>query len=207
MPAAKIDAEPRKTPRQSRSRVTVDAILTAAAQVLAERGHDGATTARIAERAGVSIGSFYQYYPNKEALIAALIERHADDLVERMKAALDNASGLEEAILGLLRAGIGAHRVNPSLHRILNEQTPRVGRMAKAMDAHGRIAGLIEAWLRRRPDQIAPGRDPAVASGVIETVLEGLVHRAVAASLPAQDVLEREGLALTLAYLRSPAAP
>src|SRR3546814_9174202 len=68
------DTNPRKLPRQERSKATVEAILIAATQVLIEDGYERATTARVAERAGVSVGSLYQYFPNKEALVGTLVE-------------------------------------------------------------------------------------------------------------------------------------
>src|ERR1700704_3271428 len=67
---------PRKRPRQHRSKATVDAILEATARVLIKHGFDGLTTNAAAAAAGVSIGSLYQYFPNKEALVAALLEQH-----------------------------------------------------------------------------------------------------------------------------------
>src|SRR5262249_12927282 len=71
---------PRNRPRQQRSQATVDAILGAAAQVLVKHGYDRANTGLIAETAGVSIGSVYQYYPNKEAVFSALLEQELEAL-------------------------------------------------------------------------------------------------------------------------------
>ena len=71
---------PRKLPQQERARATIDAILTATARILVKEGFDRASTNRIAEEAGVSVGSLYQYFPGKEALVAALIERHLDEM-------------------------------------------------------------------------------------------------------------------------------
>jgi len=65
-------------PQQDRSKVTVDAILTATARILTQEGYDRATTNRIAELAGVSIGSLYQYFPSKEALVTSLAEQHVN---------------------------------------------------------------------------------------------------------------------------------
>jgi len=73
------NAEPRKRPAQDRSRHTVAAILDAAARIFAERGYTSTTTNHVAEAAGISIGSLYQYFPNKDALIVALEERHLHD--------------------------------------------------------------------------------------------------------------------------------
>ena len=82
--AAAMDTtvSPRKLPRQARSQATVDALLDATAQVLVERGYARTTTNAVAERAGVSVGSLYQYFPNKDALITALQQRHVRQMNE-----------------------------------------------------------------------------------------------------------------------------
>ena len=82
----KVTRVPRKKPRQSRSQATVDVILDAAARIFVETGFAAATTNAIAERAGVSVGSLYQYFPNKLALLAALKERHVLQLKTAMRA-------------------------------------------------------------------------------------------------------------------------
>ena len=84
---APADANPRKSPEQSRSTETVRTILEGAARVLEERGLDGYTTNAVAERAGVSIGSVYQYFPGKEALTAALVARETGPLIEAVRKA------------------------------------------------------------------------------------------------------------------------
>jgi AcrR family transcriptional regulator len=90
MPAAPTDAlKPRKTPRQARSAATVDAIFEAAIQVLLTDGYAGLTTTRVASRAGVSVGTMYQYFPHKEALLYAVLEDYLEDVV----VALDEAAG------------------------------------------------------------------------------------------------------------------
>ena len=75
----------RKTPSQARSAWTVDLILQAAAQVLEARGEDELTTKSVAERAGVSIGTLYQYFPNRDAILVALADREAQRIGERMR--------------------------------------------------------------------------------------------------------------------------
>ncbi len=109
---------PRKKPVQARSKVTVGAILEATAQVLVDRGFDRTTTDAIAERAGVSIGTLYQYFPNKEALVDALIKAHAEELLTVVETALQGCAqaSLEATLRALVRAGLDAHRVNPPLH-------------------------------------------------------------------------------------------
>jgi AcrR family transcriptional regulator len=204
-----IDANPRKQPRQARSQATVDAVITAAAQVLIEQGYERATTARVAERAGVSIGSLYQYFPNKEALVAALIERHAHEIVAIMQRALAGAAGgtLENGLKAVIRAGAQAHRIDPALHKILHEQVPRVGRLAMAMDTSRQITEAIERFLRSHQDEMHPERDPATAAIVIETALEALGHKAVIErpDLLAAGIVEREAFSLVAGYLLRPA--
>lgn len=73
---------PRKRPQQRRSRVTIDTIFEATIQVLLANGLDRITTIQIADRAGVSIGSLYQYFPNKRALLAAVVKRHVGEVVD-----------------------------------------------------------------------------------------------------------------------------
>jgi AcrR family transcriptional regulator len=204
-----VDTNPRKLPSQTRSRATVDAVITAAAQVLIDRGYESATTARIAERAGVSIGSLYQYFPNKEALIAALIERHADEIVVTMQRALDDPANvtLEDGLRAVIRAGTTAHCIDPALHKILNEQVPRVGKLAKALDTARKVTAGIERFLRAHTDELLAGRDPAIAAIVIEAAIEALVHKAVIErrDLLASGRIEREAFTMVASYLCRPA--
>ena len=136
-----VDANPRKLPRQARSKATVDAVITAAAQILIEHGYEGATTARVAERAGVSVGSLYQYFPNKEALIAVLIERHADEIVGIMQRALSDPANitLEDGLRAIIAPAPGASpRSDPP--QILTSKC-RGGPPAKAWPPAGRSRG------------------------------------------------------------------
>src|SRR6187551_3346953 len=84
-----MDVNPRKFPRQERAKATTDAIIEASTQLLVERGYERFTTARAAERAGVSVGSLYQYFPNKAALAAAVIDRCCDEFGIALERALE----------------------------------------------------------------------------------------------------------------------
>lgn len=91
---AKLDAAaltPRKRPRQARSQATVDVIFEATIQVLLSQGSQRLTTTRVAERAGVSVGTLYQYYPNKQALLYAVLERHLDRIGDAVQVAAQSA--------------------------------------------------------------------------------------------------------------------
>jgi len=100
------ELKPRKSPRQARSAVTVDAIHTAAIQVLLAEGVGRLTTTRVAERAGVSVGTMYQYYPHKEALMFAIIQHHVGSIIDTMLSAASGLSGqtLDQISNGLVNA-------------------------------------------------------------------------------------------------------
>ena len=89
--------KPRKHASQQRSRATVDALVEATARILVKEGFDKASTNRIADKAGVSIGSLYQYFPGKEALVAAVGERHRRELMDTVRAALAEVEALPVA--------------------------------------------------------------------------------------------------------------
>src|SRR5690606_11067908 len=123
--------KPRKSAVQARSRATVDALVEATARVLVREGFDKASTNRIAEVAGVSIGSLYQYFPCKEALVAAVIDRHQAQVMHRVRGELTEVLALpvDRAIPRIVTMAVEAHRVEPRLHRVLAEQIPRVGKL------------------------------------------------------------------------------
>src|SRR5579863_7190768 len=122
--AQKLHTNPRKLASQERSRATVDALLEATTRILIKEGYDRASTNRIAEVAGVSIGSLYQYFPSKEALVAAVIDRHSQEISAATRTALLQAATLpiEAAAREFVSVGIDGHRVNPKLHGVLAEQ-------------------------------------------------------------------------------------
>jgi AcrR family transcriptional regulator len=116
-----IEAKPRKVPRQPRARATVEAILDAATRIFAERGYGATTTNDVATLAGISIGSLYQYYPNKDAIIADLQGRHVIQVRDAVAAAVrSSASGnLEDAIRAIVRAEMDVHLASPRFNRLL----------------------------------------------------------------------------------------
>lgn len=119
-------SRPRKIPRQARSRATVEVILDSAALLLVDEGYEQTTTNRIAERAGVSIGSLYQYFPNREAVVAAVAHRLQTSISGPLWRALseERAHDLYSDINLGLRLGIGGHAKALPLRRILLEVNP-----------------------------------------------------------------------------------
>src|SRR5687768_7969228 len=108
-----VRTTPRKRPRQARSKATVDTILEATARILVKHGFDGLTTNGVAAAAGVSIGSLYQYFPNKEALVSALIERHLTDMNAAVFAELTRVAKLPlaEAARCVVELTVRAHLI------------------------------------------------------------------------------------------------
>ena len=145
---------PRKHASQERSRATVDALVEATARILVREGFDKASTNHIAEQAGVSVGSLYQYFPGKEALIAAVIERHSQEIMHVVRGALAKAvaSPLKQAVRTLVAAAIEAHRVDPKLHRVLAEQIPRTGKLEKVETFNRENYALFRAYLESHRD-------------------------------------------------------
>lgn len=206
MPArAQRQLRPRKQPRQSRSRETVDAILEAAARIFATHGYAAGTTNRIAVKAGVSIGSLYEYFPNKDALLVALMERHIAEgqavLAEVGSTALRPDRPLHEVAERLVRAMIELHARDRALHRVLLEETPLPPRVRRQLaDAEARIAGVIAAFLRRHPDVRVV--DPDLAAHVVVQTIEGLTHRLVVHGKHEDvEAQAREFVRLVVAYL------
>ena len=121
--------KPRKKPLQERSRKTVEVILDAAAQVFTEKGFSGGTTNHIAERAGVSIGSLYQYFPNKDSILVGLLERHLADGLRHMEDLLDNASAKDmepgQFVRNLVGMLVSEQLIDARLHKVLLEATLR----------------------------------------------------------------------------------
>jgi len=129
--------EPRKQPVQRRSRATVEDVLTAATQVFEAHGYAAGTTNRIAERAGVSIGTLYQYFPNKEAVAVALLERHLAEGMSRLREwvarCVAQPRGLEDALRIFVDGMIDLHADRPRLQHILLEEIPLPPRVHEAL--------------------------------------------------------------------------
>lgn len=174
-----VKTTPRKRPRQERSRVTVETILAATARVLVKKGFDGLTTNAVAEAAGVSIGSLYQYFPSKEALVAALIEQHIEQMNALLLRELTRVAQLPmaQAVRAVIELTIRAHSIEPDLHRVLTEQVPRVGRLARLAEADGICRRMVAGILAARKHELAIS-DPETAAFVICASIEAITHRA-----------------------------
>lgn len=194
---------PRRKPRQVRAELTRERILTAAAHVFADYGYAAGTTNRIAERARMSIGSLYQYFPNKDAILAELLVRHIDRGAWTGADELDMAPGsLQEVVRSLVRDAIDHHRDDPQLLRIMFEEAPASSELIEAIDRHGKMrVGQVREVFARHPDVRVQDLDTA-AELVVGTV-EMNTHKLMASPRPVQvERLEAELVAMITRYLR-----
>ena len=142
------ELSPRKAPSQARSAQTVDLILMAAGDVLERHGFDGYTTNAIAERAGVSIGSLYQYFPGKDAITVALIERTSGGLVEEMRGALQQQDP-HAALRAAIAVAVRHQLLRPRLSRLLDFEERRLAALLPASGSATAILTQLAAFLAR----------------------------------------------------------
>ena len=149
---------PRKTPVQARSTVTVEAIFEATVQVLLSHGADRLTTTRVAQRAGVSVGTLYQYYPNKQSLLFAVLEHHLDRVAARVEAACESTcqKPLAEMIRHMVEAFVDVKMERTDISVALYRVAPDVGGPALMDKVKRRSRRALEALLETAPDIESP---------------------------------------------------
>jgi AcrR family transcriptional regulator len=141
--------EPRRRPRQARARATVEAILTAAGILLVERGWAACTTNHVAERAGVSIGSLYKYFPNKEAIVAEVARLRIAEEVEAIGTALavdgDPRTTLEQLVVAM----IARYVANARLDTVLLEQLGELAMREQLRAGEAQVVHATSAYFAR----------------------------------------------------------
>lgn len=194
--------KPRKTPRQQRAAETVAAIIEAAAQVLETGGFEGFNTNAIARRAGVSIGSLYQYFPGKDALTIALMNRETNRFYEDARAMLEEPTG-EAALDYLISAAVRQQLQRPALARLLDVEENRL-----AFQQTAKSAGTFQTLLVKALEQsdMAPQKHPDVAAADISAMIRGMVDAAGERGESDIADLTRRVRAAVLGYLSRVAA-
>jgi AcrR family transcriptional regulator len=184
---ARRTPKPVREPRQRRARATVEAIVEAAARILVERGWAGFNTNAIAARAGVSVGSLYEYFPDKEALLERLLHRHLTDAEAQLAAAESRGPPTTpDALVRVLVDGfVALHREDPALHRVLSAEVPLPPELrARVDEVRARIVDRVEAAL----GGLVPA--PAVTARLLVDTIDAVVHRwyvdAAGTPLPAE---------------------
>lgn len=213
MSVSKKRLDPRKQPVQDRSKATVDVILLAAAQVFEDYGYSAGTTNRIAARAGVSIGTLYQYFPSKEAIAVALLERHIADTDHRLHEWVGHMvveqHGLCEALHDYVTDMLEMHSGQPRLQHILLEETPLPVRVHEALIEAERHAAKTVAGLLRLYPEVRHACLEHTSFVIVQTV-ESLTHRF--AAHPDDQFIPRaifvdEVVKMLTAYLTCETAP
>lgn len=178
---AQVVAARRKVPRQARARATVEQILLAARRVLVEEGYEGASTNRIARVAGVSVGSLYQYFPSKEAVVEALVEAHLSEIMTVVSRGLAEVATapLDVAARRLVAIMIDVHRVEPELHRVLDGRRPRIESNDHVRTVNRTIRLLVRAYLAERRHELRSDLDLDLATFLINELVETAAHKAV----------------------------
>ncbi len=167
--------KPRKIPRQKRSAETVEIIVEAAARILETKGLAAYTTNAVAERAGVSIGSLYQYFPNKDALTAALIERETGSLLSDVADASSEAL-CHEALRRMIKAAVTHQMRRPILARVLDFEEARLAMVDRDRRVTSQIIAALTKVLTREQESM---RAPHVLLAQdILTITRGLVDAA-----------------------------
>ncbi|MEJ8654332.1 TetR family transcriptional regulator [Streptomyces sp. MS1.AVA.3] len=203
MTSGRRGLQPRKQPRQARAELTRQRILAAAAHVFAEYGHAAGTTNRIAERARISIGSLYQYYPNKDAILVELLTRHLDAGMSAMAHGQDDEApdSLEEVIRRYVRLTIENHRDDPQLLRVMIEQAPRSPELLEKTSHYHQARTVFARDLIEHHPEVRVA-DVEVAARLLVSTVELVVHQLIAAPDPLDPArLESELVAMLTRYL------
>lgn len=196
---------PRKVPVQSRSAATVDALHTATIQVLTLEGLSRCTTTRVAQRAGMSVGSLYQYYPNRDALLSAVLERHlqrvADAVVDACRVLNDRPSA--EMASGVVEAYLGAKFRDPQESKALYAVAGERGGPELAARSYEQMTAAIAAMLQTCPD--ARFDDAQVTATVALCAMAGLVRPLLDGNVSAglQGAIASQMVRLVTAYFQT----
>ncbi len=193
----------RKQPRQARSRATVEAVVEAGARILSEQGWTGFTTNKIAEAAGVSIGSLYQYFPDKVSLVGAIRRRHLDDSLDAVRKALAARLPAGEFIDRLVSNIIEAHSIHPGLHRVLLDEAPG---LEAYRDQNSEIEAQYLALYAEMAATYSSRREgvPAATVGlVISDTIDGVIHNAARRGILRDPQIRQELVRMLHLYLAS----
>lgn len=195
----------RRLPQQLRARQTVEAVLDAVIRIVKREDIGAVTTNRIAEVAGVSIGSVYQYFPDKQAIFVALHQRHIDqvDHIIQTKLVEHASAPLDELMQAMIEGMIEAHSSDPELYPLLATKVPH--RADGSSDFAVRLHGAFRLALASRTHELKPGHDFDRLAFVVANLVDSLSHAAVFQRPPRLSLAaaKAEVLKAVLAYLHN----
>lgn len=180
LPGPGTPVQPRKHPSQARSRALVASLMQATARILMREGWDALTTNGVARAAGVSVGSLYQYFPNKDALMRSLVESWVEEAMASLAALRQQLADVpvDECIRRLVRAALDLTRINAPLHRAILAQLPRIGALDLFESLNRRAADTLADWIALRRQELEV-EDPSLTAHVIVTSLDALTDQAL----------------------------
>lgn len=198
----KTPKRPLRQAKQPRSKATVNAILEAAARILADDGWQGVNTNAIARRAGVSVGSVYEYFPDKQAILAVIIDRHlteGEDMLADAANGLAGGMAIDDIVSALVFGFIRLHEDDPRLHRALASEVPISAAQRK------RIAALRSKIVTLVADVLAEHVDEAeLKATLLVDTADALAHRWIVdeVGLPASaDIMIAQASKMLKGYL------
>jgi AcrR family transcriptional regulator len=207
-PLTKAVLEPRKSPVQARSTASVEAILEATLQVLLECGKEKLTTTKVAYRAGVSVGTLYQYFPNKSALLQAVLTRHLDEVTSAVESACHQQKGcpLQQMANALMNAFLAAKMKNGKISGALYAVSSDVDGARIAKERGFKSVKVIAAMLASAPEQLA---DPQLAATMLYGVMVGVSRNLLESPHPEKQLepLRQELIFVACAYLKASSSP
>ncbi len=197
--------EPRKKPVQARSTASVEAILKATIQVLLKVGKERLTTTRVAERAGVSVGTLYQYFPNKSALLRAALQQHLDDVGNTIESVCREQSGSSlqtmatALITGFLEAKMRDVKTSVALYAVSSD----VDGARIARETNRRANRAILSMLSTATNELTT--DPQLVASMLQAMMGGVSRRLLESPSPESefDTLRNELVFLAHTYLRA----
>jgi AcrR family transcriptional regulator len=197
--------EPRKSPVQARSTASVDAILEATVQVLLSVGKERLTTTRVALRAGVSVGTLYQYFPNKSALLKAVLRRHLNQVMEATERVCREQAGstLQEMATALISAFLEAKmrdaKTSVALYSVSSDVDGAKIQQQMGLRSNRAIVAMLES---AREPLI---KDPQLVASMVQGAMAGVSRRLLESGAPEKqfESLRQELIFLVSAYLEA----
>jgi AcrR family transcriptional regulator len=197
--------EPRETPVQARSAASVAAILESAIQVLLDVGKEALTTTRVAARAGVSVGTLYQYFPNKSALLQAVLKSHFDEITDAMEAVCQEQKGrsLSQMATALVTAFLEAKMRDVNTSVALYSVSGDVDGATIVRQVGYRTSKAVAEMLETAPEQLRA--DPRLVASILQGTMAGVSRRLLESRSPEKEVetFRRELIVLVSAYLNA----
>jgi AcrR family transcriptional regulator len=207
--ALKPELKPRKSPVQARSSASVEALREATIQVLLAVGKERLTTTRVAQRAGVSVGTLYQYFPNKSSLLQAALRHHLDQVYSAVEQACASTRGapLLQMADALVDAFLNAKMKRAETSRVLYLVSDDIGGAEIAFAQSSRAANAISAMLESSPAKL--NEDPRIVAATLIAAMSGVSRRIIENNPTSKTAaaMRRELGVMIRAYLAANSAP